>query len=67
MADKHDLNITISETGEIEIKVEGISGPKCIELTKDLENELGIIISREKTSSYYKQDVNINTDIKNNQ
>jgi hypothetical protein len=67
MAEKHDLNITISETGEIEIKVEGINGPKCIELTKDLENELGQIISREKTSSYYKQDVNINTDIKKSQ
>jgi hypothetical protein len=65
MADKHDLNITISETGEIEVKVEGINGPKCIELTKDIENEFGEIISKEKTSSYYKQEVNIDTDIKN--
>lgn len=67
MADKHDLNITISETGEIEVKVEGINGPKCIELTKELEDQLGDIISKEKTSSYYKQEENINTDIKNNQ
>lgn len=67
MADKHDLNITISETGEIEVKVEGINGPKCIELTKDLENELGEIISKEKTSSYYKQEVNIDTDVTNKQ
>jgi hypothetical protein len=62
MAEKHDLNVTIGPTGEIEIKVEGVKGAKCIDLTEFLETDLGEIISKEKTSEYYdktKNDGNI--------
>lgn len=57
MVERHDLNIVISETGEIEITVEGVNGPKCLKLTDFLEEDLGDVISREKTSEYYKDDI----------
>ena len=67
MAERHDLNITISESGEIEIKVEGVDGPKCLKLTEILEEELGEVISREKTSEFYKTDTSTDVNIHNNQ
>jgi hypothetical protein len=64
MATKQELNITISKDGKVQIKVNGVDGPKCLELTKDLEQELGIVTSREKTSEFYKEqssdDISIN-------
>jgi len=64
MAERHDLNITISETGEVEIKVEGLDGPKCLKITELVEEELGEVLSKEFTSEYYKdseeQTININ-------
>ena len=63
MAERHDLNITISEEGEIELKVEGVSGPKCLKITEILEEDLGEVLSREKTSEFYKNENEINTDI----
>lgn len=64
MAERHDLNIIINKNGEIEIKVEGIKGSKCIQLTEELEKQLGDLISQEKTSDYYKDDTQTGTNIK---
>lgn len=58
--ERHDLNIVINEAGEVEIKVEGVNGPKCLKMTDFLEEDLGDVISREHTSEYYKSD-NSNT------
>lgn len=63
MADRHDLDITISADGEVEITVKGVDGPRCVTLTKELEEELGLIVSQEKTSEYYKQEGGIDTHI----
>lgn len=55
MAERHDLIITISETGEVTVKAEGIDGPKCVEETGFLTDE-NEVVSQEYTSEYYKQD-----------
>jgi hypothetical protein len=64
MATRQDLNITISKDGKVEIKVSGVEGPRCLEITKDLEEALGIVTNREKTSDFYKdqtsEDISIN-------
>jgi hypothetical protein len=62
MTSRHDLKITISETGEVQLEVEGIKGSKCLDITKDIENELGETLTREKKSEFYQNDVHINTD-----
>jgi hypothetical protein len=62
MASRHDLKITITETGEVQLEVEGVKGSQCLDITKDLENELGEILTREKKSEFYQSDVHINAD-----
>ena len=61
MAQRHDLKITIAENGEVQIEVEGIKGSKCLDITEDIEKELGIIVNREKKSEFYQTDVSINS------
>ncbi|MBN2532177.1 MAG: DUF2997 domain-containing protein [Spirochaetales bacterium] len=56
MAKRHDLNITITPNGKVEIEVKGVNGPMCVDITKELEEELGVVINREKTSEYYKEE-----------
>jgi hypothetical protein len=59
MAVKHELEIEISPTGEIQLKVKGIAGEGCLELTKALEEALGIVLEREKTSEYYQAEIDV--------
>jgi len=56
MAKKEEMEITINKNGEVEIHVQGVDGSSCLELTKDLEEALGIVRGREKTSEYYKEE-----------
>ncbi len=59
MAVKHELEIVISPSGEIQLKVKGMAGDGCLELTKALEEELGLVLEREKTSEYYQAAVDV--------
>ncbi|WP_018527185.1 DUF2997 domain-containing protein [Alkalispirochaeta alkalica] len=63
MAERHELEIVIDKDGEVSIKVEGVNGSRCVQLTKDIEEELGIVVDREKTSEYYKDDLTQNSQI----
>ena len=56
MAKKQELEITISETGDITLNVLGSKGKKCMELTKDLEEALGLVRSVEKKVEYYEEE-----------
>ncbi|MSP60321.1 MAG: DUF2997 domain-containing protein [Myxococcales bacterium] len=56
MAQKKQLQISISPTGEVSVTVKCIDGQSCVDETKFLENALGNTIeSRELTEDYYKQ------------
>lgn len=56
MAQRKELEITISPTGEVSVQVKCIPGQSCVEETKFLESALGgEIKSRELTSEYYQQ------------
>ena len=58
MAQKKELHITISPTGEVSVQVKCVAGQSCVDETKFLENALGNTIeSRELTSEYYAQPV----------
>jgi len=63
MAQKHELEITIGNDGEIGIAVSGVNGPECLKITEDLEQELGIVLSREKKSEFYKEKTDTQTEI----
>ena len=56
MAQKKELHITISPTGEVSVQVKCIAGQSCVDETKFLEDALGNTIeSRELTDEYYEQ------------
>jgi hypothetical protein len=52
-----EMENTIDNEGRIQVKVNGAHGHGCLALTKNLENALGIVESREYTGEYYEQPV----------
>lgn len=56
MSSKQELEITITNTGDVSINVHGAKGAACLELTKDIEEALGLVVDREKKSSFYETD-----------
>ena len=66
MAQRKELEITISPTGEVQVQVKCIPGQSCIEETKFLEDALGNNIKdRQLTSDYYKPAVTTDTGVTN--
>lgn len=58
MSKKEELEISISNTGEVTINVIGAKGKSCIDMTKELEESLGIIKSFERKTEFFQQDEN---------
>ncbi len=63
MPNREELEISISNTGEVTINVLGHKGKTCLDMTKDLEESLGIIKSLEKKPEFYQQEENSGTSI----
>ena len=59
MADKHEIKIDIDDDGNVSFEVKGAKGKKCLEITKELEEALGMVVSREHTGEYYETGVQI--------
>jgi len=57
MADMDELEITIDEEGNVSIKVVGGSGGGCVELTKEIEEALGVVTERELQAEFYQEEV----------
>lgn len=55
MVDKQELEISIDDDGNVTIKVVGVAGPDCLALTKEIEEALGIVVDRQRTSDYYQE------------
>lgn len=61
---KQELEITITPDGEVKIEVKGVKGSSCVDLTKDIEEALGVVTDREHTSEYYQQETDQRQKIK---
>ncbi len=57
MSGRQEIDIQISPDGKVTLKVRCVAGQACVELTRALEEELGIVVEREKTSEYYQDAV----------
>jgi hypothetical protein len=67
MAQRKELHIEISPTGEVQVQVKCVAGQSCVEETRFLEEALGNQIeSREVTSEYYQQPAQGGVTIKSN-
>ena len=52
---KREMVIQIAPDGTISLQVKGVQGGECIEFSKFLEDALGDVIEREKTSEFYQE------------
>jgi len=66
MANKDELEITIDKEGNVQIKVIGGDGSSCVDLTKDLEEALGLVVDRRLTEEYYAEQVDAETHLEQN-
>ncbi len=65
MAERKELHIEISPTGEVQVRVKCVKGQACVEETKFLEEALGgKVESRELTAEYWEQPVAGGTTVK---
>ncbi len=48
-----EIKLKAMPDGTVRIEVKGVLGPECMELTKFLEEELGVVVERIKTTEYY--------------
>jgi hypothetical protein len=56
MAKKQELEIEIASDGTVSINVQGVKGKACLDLTKDLEESLGVVLARETKPSFYEEE-----------
>jgi hypothetical protein len=59
VAEKYEIEFTIADDGKVSFEVKGLKGKRCLEVTKEIEQALGIVVNREHTSEYYQQDVQL--------
>ncbi len=60
-ARKDELEISINSEGDVSINVIGAKGKKCLDLTKDLEELLGVVTQRETKPQFYENENSSNS------
>jgi uncharacterized Fe-S cluster-containing radical SAM superfamily enzyme len=55
------IRIKILEDGSVKLEVIGVKGQRCVDLTKDLEEELGIVTKQVKTKEYHERPARVTT------
>lgn len=53
MASRKQIDFTIDEEGNVSIQVKGVAGAECEKLTREIEEALGVVSDRSRTSEYY--------------
>lgn len=60
---QHDIEITISKTGEVRVHVKGAKGKSCMEYAKWLTQIIGTVKGQELTSEYYEPEEKARIDL----
>ena len=63
MAVKQEIEFSIKPDGSVDIAVKGAKGKSCTELTREIEEALGIVRNHEYTSEYYQQEEEVHSTI----
>jgi hypothetical protein len=53
---QHEVEITISKTGEVKVHVKGAKGKACLQYAKWLTEVVGKVKDQKFTSEYYEPD-----------
>jgi len=60
MSTKHEIEIFITEEGEVKFHLKGIKGAKCVDELKNLASPMGEIKDMTYTSEYYEKEQTTN-------
>jgi hypothetical protein len=55
VAEKLEIEVVIGPDGTVRLETRGLKGPECLAETASLEQALGRVARREKTSEFYQQ------------
>jgi hypothetical protein len=55
VADRIEIEVSISPAGEVRLETRGLKGEACLAETEALEKGLGQLRAREKTGEYYQR------------
>lgn len=55
MANKHEIELFISEDGQLKVHIKGIKGPGCLKVLDSLSKDIGILKNKELTGEYYEK------------
>lgn len=56
MSKKQELDIQIAYDGTVTLDVLDGKGKSCLDLTRELEESLGLVLNRETKASFYEQE-----------
>ena len=60
---QHDVEITISKTGEVKVHVKGAKGKACMDYAKWLTKVIGKVKDQQLTSEAYEPEVKTRIDL----
>ncbi len=63
---QHDVEITISKTGEVKVHIKGAKGKNCLVYSKWLSQIVGKVKDQQLTSEHYEPDIKARIDLKQN-
>ena len=61
---QHEVEITISKTGQVKVHVKGVKGKGCVEYAQWLAQAVGHIKEQKLTSEYYEPETKSRIDLK---
>jgi len=63
---QHEVEITISKTGEVKFHIKGAKGKSCMAYSKWLTGIIGKVKDRQLTSEYYEPDIKTRINLEQN-
>jgi hypothetical protein len=63
---QHDIEITISKTGEVKVHIKGAKGKSCLAYSKWLSGLVGKVKGQQLTSEYYEPETKARINLEQN-
>jgi len=60
---QHEVEITISKTGEVKVHIKGAKGKNCLAYSKWLTEVIGKVKDKQLTSEYYEPEIKARIDL----
>lgn len=60
---QHEVEITISKSGEVRVHIKGVKGKSCLAYSKWLTELIGKVKDQQLTSEYYEPEIKARIDV----